>query len=184
MKKLVVSVFFILLAASVAAQQKTFDIVTYHQPVGYTQSDDNGYVAFKKTDSTQWVQMAIYKSGISQGDIDSDLDKEWEAVILALRTVQNEENSKTDTLNSWLLKSRSAIWKYQGTDVLTTLTVFSNGSTYISLFCSTNAQNYLADFRKLVASIKLNTPQSDGSRPSPSQPKSKTLKSSKQTLNH
>lgn len=143
------------------AQSKNFDVVSYHQPVGWKQTDDNSYVAYSKTDGTQWAQMAIYKSTASKGDIESDLDKEWEAIVLALNAEASEENTKIDTVNGWMVKSRSGVWKYQDANVTSILTVFSNDKICISLLCNTNAERYFEDFKHFVSSIKFNSTQSD-----------------------
>jgi len=154
MKKLFTPVLLFMLAINAMGQATKFDIVSYHPPVNWKQSDDDSYVAYSKTDSTTWAQMAIYKSTTSKGDIESDLDKEWEAVVLALHAVANEENTKIDTANGWMTKSRSGIWKYQDTDVAIILTVISNGKVCISLLCNATTAHYFQDFQQLVASIR------------------------------
>lgn len=140
---------------TVVAQKKMFDIVSYVAPSAWKEELTDSYISYSKTSNGSWGQMAVYKSTSSKGDIESDLDKEWEAVVLSLRAVGSETKTPSAVVNGWTVASKSGIWKYNGADVATILTVFSNGSKCISLLCNATAESYLKEFVQVTQSIEL-----------------------------
>jgi hypothetical protein len=166
--KIFVSILAIALHLNLLAQKKTFDIVTYTAPSGWTENVQESYVAYSKQSGSTWGQTAIYKSTASKGDIDSDLQKEWEAVVLSLRAVGKEENTASKTSDGWTVMSKSGTWKYNGADVATILTVFSNGKTCVSLLCNATAESYLKEFVQMAQSVELSAGSSgESNNPAP-----------------
>lgn len=140
------------------AQKETFDIVSYIPPTGWTPQTGTGYMAYSKVNDSQWGQLAIYKSTASKGDIESDSQNEWQALVLALRAIENDEKTGPRELNGWTVVSRSGTWKYNGTDVATIITTFSDGKTCVSLLCNATTESYLKDFLQLIESVELARP--------------------------
>ena len=148
------------------AQKETFDIVSYIPPTGWTPQTGTGYMAYSKVNDSQWGQLAIYKSTASKGDIESDSQHEWQALVLALRAIENDEKTAPRELNGWTVVSRSGTWKYNGADVATILTTFSDGKTCVSLLCNATTELYLKEFLQLIESIELIRPlKSEASLP-------------------
>ncbi|MET0464712.1 MAG: hypothetical protein ABW007_16225 [Chitinophagaceae bacterium] len=153
--KVFYSILALIVHLNLPAQKKTFDIVTYTSPLSWTEDVQESYVAYSKQNGSTWGQAAIYKSTASKGDIDSDMEKEWEAVVLSLRAVGKEEKTVAKTFNGWTVLSKSGSWQYNGAEVATILTVFSNGRTCISLLCNATAESYLKEFVQLTQSVEL-----------------------------
>ncbi|WP_421943142.1 hypothetical protein [Pedobacter sp.] len=139
------------------AQSETYDIVYYQPPKNWKKENTTAPISYSKIDGNNWGQIAIYNSTTSKGDIDSDSNAEWEALVLALRIVEDDETSSQDSINGWAIKNRSGNWMFNGNKVLTVLTTFSNGKTCLSIMCNMSAKDYLEDFKNLIASIKLNS---------------------------
>ncbi|MCG2613729.1 hypothetical protein LZZ85_05535 [Terrimonas sp. NA20] len=153
--KVLVFILALILHLDLSAQKKTFDIVSYTAPLAWTEEVQESYVAYSKRSGDLWGQAAIYKSTASKGDIDSDMQKEWEAVVISLRAVEKEEKTAPKTFNGWTVMSKSGTWKYNGADVATILIVFSNGKTCVSLLCNATAESYLKEFVQMTQSVEL-----------------------------
>ena len=145
----------IIFCLTLAAQKKTFDIVTYNAPSGWKEELTDSYISYSKTSNGAWGQLAVYKSTVSKGDIEADLSNEWNAVVLALHAVENDEKTATKIANGWTVISRSGNWKYNGATVGTILTVYSDGKKCISLLCNATAETYLKDFVQMTQSVEL-----------------------------
>lgn len=140
------------------AKKETFDIVSYIPPAGWTPQAGNGYISYSKVNGSHWGQLAIYKSTASKGTIESDSQSEWQELVLTSHAIEKEEQSAPAEVNGWTVISRSGTWKYNGADVATILTTFSDGKTCVSLLCNATAESFLKDFLQLTGSIELNRP--------------------------
>lgn len=166
MKKQLLAFFLFMIALEASAQKEAFDIVSYNAPDGWKKETAADYVSYSKIDARNWGQIAIYKSRISKGDIDSDLQSEWDALVAAQRTITNDTKTQAVKVNDWTAISRSGTWKYNGTDVATILTTFSNGKSCISFLCNATAESYFTEFQKVIASVVLSSPlQNETSNP-------------------
>ncbi|MBO9657928.1 MAG: hypothetical protein J7527_03810 [Chitinophagaceae bacterium] len=145
----------IIFSLTLAAQKKAFDIVKYNAPSGWKEELTESYIAYSKTSNGTWGQLAVYKSTVSKGDIEADLDNEWNAVVLALHAVENDEKTAAKTANGWTVISRSGNWKYNGATVGTILTVYSDGRKCISLLCNATAEGYLKEFVQMTQSVEV-----------------------------
>jgi hypothetical protein len=139
-----------------SAQKKSYDIVSYTSPDNWKEEITDSYISYSKIDGGSWAQIAIYKSTVSKGSIEEDSQNEWNAVVLALHPVENEEKGQAQTAEGWSVVSRSGVWKYNGTNIGTILTTFSNGITCVSILCNATAQPYLKDYQKFISTVTLN----------------------------
>ncbi|GAB3431066.1 hypothetical protein GCM10027516_39250 [Niabella aquatica] len=139
----------------VCAQKETYDIVSYTPPAGWKKENNSTAVVYSRIDGGSWAQFGIYQSTASKGSIEEDAEHEWNAIVLALHVVEKEEKTTAETAEGWSVMSRSGVWQYNGANVATILTTYSNGKTCVSILCNATAQPYLKDFQKLIASITL-----------------------------
>lgn len=137
------------------AQKKTFDIVSYTAPSGWKEELSNTYISYSKINTGSWGQIAVYKSIQSKGDIESDMQSEWETVVLPSRTVENDQKTPATNVNGWTVASRSGTWKFNGADVASILTVYTNGKTCISFLCNTTEESFLKEFIQMTQSVEL-----------------------------
>lgn len=156
MKNLLFLFIALLFVLPIYAQQETFDIVAYTAPRDWKMEEQNTARVYSRIDGGSWAQIAIYKSTASKGDIDRDMHSEWEAIALALSAVEHDKKTKPETADGWSVMSRSGTWQYNGANVGTILTTFSNGVVCISVLCNATAMTYLKDYQALINSIALN----------------------------
>jgi hypothetical protein len=148
------------------AQKTTYDVVSYTPPAGWKQETGNNYVSYSRIDGGSWAQMAIYKSTSSKGDINSDSDSEWQAIVLAAHTMEKEEKTKPETADGWTVMSRSGVWQYNGANVATILTTYSNGQVCVSILFNATARPYFNDYKKFLSEVSMLS----GNRVSPDSP--------------
>lgn len=154
MKPILTFIACLLFTIQACGQQETFDIVAYAAPKNWKKELTDNHLVYSKIDGNSWGQIVIYKSAVSAGDAETDSEKEWNALVVGLKAVENEEKAKPDTLNNWIAISRSGIWKYNGANVSTILTTFSNGKVFLSTMCNTTALPYLQDYKSLLETFK------------------------------
>ena len=158
MKSILLSLLFCLLAAfsnATALEKQVYDIASYDAPSGWDSKAGEGYMSYSKTDGDDFGQIAIYKHRASVGDIQADFDKDWKELVANLRTVSDQEKAKPESANGWTVMSGSGLWKYNGANVASILTVYSNGKVCISVLCNATAQPYLKDYQALLVSLSL-----------------------------
>jgi hypothetical protein len=137
------------------AQQKTFDIVTYTPPNDWIEKQAEGNISYSIINGSSWAQIAIYQHRTSNGDINTDFDKDWSELVAANKTISSPEKNTPQTAEGWTIMSGSGVWKYNGTNVASMLTVYSNQKICIAILCNTTAKPYLKDYQSLVSSLNL-----------------------------
>lgn len=142
--------------------QEKYDIVQYTAPEGWKLEELNSARVYSRIDGGSWAQIAIYKNTVSKGDMEQDVQSEWEKIVLAQHTVENEERSQPQTTDGWTIASRSGTWQYNGSTVATILTTYSNNQVCVSILCNATAQPYLGNYQDLVGSVKLSSGSGSG----------------------
>lgn len=145
------------------AQNKTFDIVNFTPPKGWTENLGGGNISYSRIDGGSWAQIAIYQHNTSSGNIQTDFDKEWNELIASGKTISSPEKTKPETSDSWTVMSGSGIWQYNGANVASILTVYSNKNVCISVLCNTTAQPYLKDYQSLIGSLDIDAGKANNS---------------------
>lgn len=140
----------------VSAQKKVFDIVTYTIPGGWSEQKTAGHVSHSRTDNGNWAQITIYKSAVSAGTADADFDKDWNELVAANKVISSPQKTKPQSAEGWTVISGSGTWQYNGANVTSLLTVYSNEQVYISVICNATAISYFKDYQTLLASFILN----------------------------
>lgn len=135
--------------------QEKYDMVQYAAPGGWKKEDQNFVRIYSRIDGGSWAQIAIYKSTASKGSIESDMQSEWENIVLSQHTVQDEEKTAPQQVDGWTIASRSGTWQYNGATVATILTTYSNNKRCVSILCNVTAQPYFSNYQDLLGSIKL-----------------------------
>lgn len=138
------------------AQKQNFDIAIYAIPNGWTEQKTEGHVSYSRTDKGNWAQITIYKSTVSAGTIDADFDKDWGELVAVNNNISSPQKTKSKSAAGWTVMSGSGTWQYNGANVTSLLTVYSNNQVYISVLCNTTATPYLKDYQTLLASFILN----------------------------
>lgn len=140
---------------SAFAQNQTFDIVTYTPPKDWTEQKGESNISYSRIDGGSWAQIAIYQHSNSAGDIQADFDKEWNELVVSGKTISSPEKTEPQTADGWTMMSGSGVWQYNGANVASILTVYSNNSVCISVLCNSTAKPYLKDYQTLIGSLNL-----------------------------
>lgn len=155
------------------AQKKTFAIVSYTEPRGWTPQQGADYISYSRIDGASWAQIAIYQQRTSEGDIRSDFDKEWKELVESSKTISEPEKTTPQSAEGWTVMSGSGVWQYNGANVASILTVYSNNKVCVSVLCNATAKPYLKEYKKLIGSIDLddsNLPETSGTGTNAPQP--------------
>lgn len=138
------------------AQKQTFDIISYTPPEGWTETTGNSNVSYSRIENGNWAQIAIYKSNVSEGNIDADFDNDWNELVSANKNISSPKKTKPQLQAGWTILSGSGTWQYNGTNVTSQLTIYCNNKVTIALLCNYTATAYLKEYQSLLASIVLN----------------------------
>lgn len=155
MKPIFLFIMITTIAIGVFAQKQTFDIVSYTPPAGWNKDTKADFVSFSRIDGAGWSQIAVYKSRQSSGNIEEDVQKDWQDIVLAGHTIEQEDKTTPNTAEGWQVMSRSGVWQYNGANVATVLTTYSNGNVCVSVLWNGTAQPYMKNLKDFIASIDL-----------------------------
>jgi len=143
------------------SQTQRFDIATYLAPKGWQEEKSAGHISYAQVNGTNWVQIVIYKSTASTGNKDSDFEKEWNELVAAGKTVSAPEKTAPRTVKGWNIVSGSGTWQYNGANVTSVLTLYSNDKVYFSVLYNSTAALFLKDYQALLESLMLNGRDAD-----------------------
>lgn len=141
--------------ASTLAQNQTFDIATFKTPKGWTEEKTASRISYSRINGASWAQIVIYKNSASTGNIDADFDKDWNELVVNGKEVSSPEKTEPKTAKGWTAVSGSGTWQYNGVNVSSLLTVYSNKQVCISALCNATAATFLTDYQTLIASMSL-----------------------------
>lgn len=156
MRKIVSFLLIVFSCGAAYAQKQTFDIVSYNAPPGWTTKQEGTYISYSRIDGGSWAQIALYQHRNSDGSTQTDFDKEWNDLVATGKTISSPEKTEPQTADGWTVISGSGVWQYNGTNVASVLTVYSNNQVCVSVLCNATAQPYLKDYQALLGSLDLN----------------------------
>lgn len=136
-------------------QQKTYDIVSYTVPKDWAEKEVDGNISYSRIDGSSWAQIAIYQHRTSEGNINTDFDKDWNELVAANKTISSPEKTAPKTAEGWTVMSGSGAWQYNGSNVASMLTVYSNDTICIALLCNATAMPYLKEYQSLLGTLDL-----------------------------
>lgn len=155
----------ILAAAALSAQtKKSFDIVTYAAPKGWTEDAKENMVSYSIVDkkNNRWCQVGIIKSTVSKGSIEADFTSEWqELVVKSYQPSTAPQVNEVQEADGWKIKAGGAKFNFNNSDALALLTTISGYGRCVSVVASTNHQDYTKDIEALLASIDLIKPSTN-----------------------
>lgn len=137
------------------SQQKVYDIVTYNAPAGWMEKPGEGNISYSKIDGKNWAQIAIYQYRNSEGDIETDFTKDWNEVVATGKSISGPEKTVPQFQNGWSIMSGSGLWQYNGSNVATMLTVYSNKEVCVAIMCNSTAKPYLKAYQALIDSLDI-----------------------------
>lgn len=152
MKKLtILPAVFICCIGVMYGQSDHYGIFQYAVPKNWKQEAGSNYTGYSRVDGGSWAQIVLYKSAVSKGDIQKDLDEEWRVIVAAAHPVDNVETTKPEKTGKWTVINRSGIWQSNGAGVATILTTYSDGHICASILLNATAKPYLEDYKNFIS---------------------------------
>ena len=143
------------IAGGIAPKKEIFDIATFEAPANYKAERKEEFVSYSKIDGDNWAQIALYRHRISKGDVKQDFAQDWKELVARGRTVSEPELTEPVSAEGWTVVSGTGIWQFEGKNVASVLTVYSNKKICFSVLCNLNEQSYIKDLQELIGSLSL-----------------------------
>lgn len=144
---------FAILHFTASAQKQSFDIASFTMPDGWAEQKTEAHVSYSRIDNGNWGQVIIYKSTASTGSIDTDFDNDWKELVAVNKNISSPQKTKPRSADSWTVMSGSGVWQYNGSNVTSMLTVYSNYTICIALLCNATAMPYLKEYQLMLGTI-------------------------------
>src|SRR5512141_522479 len=77
------------------ARKETYDLISYTPLKGWTKEEKQNVIVYTRVDNKNktWCQIGVYKSTVSKGNIEDDLQSEWNEMAV-------KQFSITDTMQA------------------------------------------------------------------------------------
>lgn len=154
--KYIIAFFCLLTAATVLAQKESFDILSYTPPAEWEKETLKTVVAYSRIDGGSWAQIKVYASTASKGTVDADNESEWQELVARPHNITSlAEKADAVTDGEWSVVSRSGVWQFNGQNVASIVTTYSNGSRCVSVVLNATAQPYLEDYKNFISGVDI-----------------------------
>ncbi len=155
MKKIVLIQLLLMTVMHLFAQQKNFDIISYAPPKDWTEKPGGENISYSRIDGGSWAQIAIYAHRNSEGDIQTDFDKDWNELVATGKSFSSPEKTEPKSEGGWSVMSGSGVWQYNGSNVASVLTVYSNNKVCVAVLCNSTAMPYLKDYQAMISTLDI-----------------------------
>jgi hypothetical protein len=161
MKKLFLFIATLLLISTVFAQQQTFDLITFTPPKGWKKEVKQNLITYTKIDNAKktWCVIGVVKSTASKGNIEDDLQSEWNELAVKQYNADSMQATETKEADGWKIKAASGKFISNNKPNAVLLTTFSGYNRCVSILATTNSQRYLETIENFAASVDLKKPQ-------------------------
>jgi hypothetical protein len=149
-------------AATLFAQKLTYDLISFTPPKGWTKEEKQNVIVYTKTDKKNktWCQIGVYKSTVSKGTIEDDLQSEWnETAAKQYGITDSMQTSPTEEAEGWKIKTGSGKFTFNNQPAAVLLTTFSGYDRCTSILATTNSQAYLATIESFLGTIDVKKPE-------------------------
>lgn len=160
MKKIIFLFNGVLMVFAVAAQQQTFDIVSFTPPKGWKANPQQYVMAYSIVDNAKktWAQIGIYSSTASKGTAENDFTNEWNELAVKQYNATGLETNETITAGDWKIKAGGGKFRYNNADAIVLLTTMTGYNVCVSILATTNSQDYLDEIQRFLETVDLNKP--------------------------
>ncbi len=165
--KQILSLFLCLVAFSITAPAQdsdTFDIASFHLPIGWKKQIKDGIVIFSTSNEQKgtYAMITLYGSGESSGNAKSDFENDWQEFIvrqLAVKTKPEFEPAKK--AEGWEIITGGASFENEMGTSAVILNTFSGYGKTFSLAAIFNSQDNLPAIDAFISSLKLKKPDAN-----------------------
>ena len=148
---------------SLSAQtSETFDIASFRSPSGWQRQTKEGVLIFTITNQQKgtYAMMALYRSGASSGNANSDFAADWQQFIAGQLGVKDKPQVEpAKKVQGWdVITGGSTFQNEQGGSVVILNTYSGFGRTF-SFAVVFNSQDYVPAVEAFMSSISLSKPE-------------------------
>jgi len=157
MKKVILFIATYILISTTVGQQQTFDLVTYTPPKGWKKEEKENIITYTTIDNKKktWCVIGVVKSTVSKGNIDADLESEWNELVVKQYNADSMQATETQEGEGWKVKAASGKFITDNKPNAVLLTTFSGYDRCVSILATTNSQSYLESIVDFVGTVNL-----------------------------
>ena len=161
MKIPVVFLVFLAFAVPCLAQKESYSLVRYTAPKQWKKENANNCVTYSYINATKksWCMISLYKSNISKGSVEADLESDWEILVAKDNNITaGPQKGEVIEADGWKFQSAGGKATFNGAEMMILLTVISGYNNSVSIVARTNHADYLKQIEDFNGSIELTTP--------------------------
>src|SRR5450631_3427723 len=150
--------FLSVITGCVRGQTETFDIIHYTPPKDFKKTSKEGVMTYTNANTAagSFCVIAIYASGVSDGDEQKDFTNEWQdLVVTPFKTGTNPKTETQMNPDGWKAVGAAVPVKLDGNSFTVLLTVFSGFGKKVSILSYLNDHVYAAQIDALLENLKL-----------------------------
>jgi hypothetical protein len=155
---LVILLILISLNAGLYSQVKTYDIVSYTPPRGWTKVDKPAYRMYSIVDNVKgkYAVLAIYTAAPSSGNPQKDFTITWNTLVKqSFANIFTPIPSSAGERDGYLGLTGTSYSNSSGKQITVTLLNYTGGGQTLSILMSYSDSQYEADMKKFIGSLKL-----------------------------
>lgn len=160
-----VTIILIFFAQMLFAQKKeTFDLATYTIPAGWQNKSTDYAAGYVMTNSQKgtYLQVGIYKSTASKGNVTADFESEWQDLIVKpYKPTTEPELTPSQSENGWDAQGGVAPFPFNGQQSLAMLVTMSGHGRCMSIVILTNTDEFQRSVDQFLESIDLKKPETN-----------------------
>lgn len=160
MKKIITSIALVFTLFLSQAQKKTYDIISYTAPAGWSESMQENVIVYTMTDKVKknWSQIGIYRSVTGSGNTDQDFSSSWQNLVDAYYHTGAAQLQPVTMAGDWQIKTGKGKFLFQKTNALVSLTTYSGNGVIVNIVVTSNNNTYALPVKKFLESIELKKP--------------------------
>jgi hypothetical protein len=159
--------FFITAEATLFAQAKTYDIMSYNPPLGWSKEDKLGWRMYSYVDRTNqtYGMINIYVAAPSSGNAQKDFTLTWNTLVKqSFSTAITPVPSIIGPKDGYEGYKGTTLGKASGKPITVTLINYTGGGKTLSIVLSYSDTKFETIINKFLDSIKLKSPGGEGKK--------------------
>jgi len=154
--------FFTLAVTSTAQTSETFDIATFKAPAGWQKQSKDGVLILStsNTQKSSYAMVAIYRSGDSSGNANTDFAADWQEFIAGqLGVTDKPQVEPAKDAAGWKIVTGGSTFKNENGTSAVILNTYSSSGKKFSFAAIFNSQDYVPTIEAFMSSLTLSKQQ-------------------------
>lgn len=146
---------------TVSGQAEKLGVVQYTAPKGWNKTPKENIVTFSElVEATgRFCTITLYGATPGTGDAKTDFVREWNNLVVKPFGGEPNPKSETESADGWTATAAGSAVDFSGSRALAFLTVFSRGSTTVSVLGIFNDESYLSKLVAFTSGLDIETPR-------------------------